>query len=168
MRKSHLAIGCTLLAAVTGAWPGVGKAQQGVGERVGESLDDAGKAIKRGVQRSGEAVRESFARTKTSVQNMGIEARVYGRLHWDKELNGSSIELEVRNASEAIIRGSVPTAAMKAKAVALTRDTVGVTRVIDELTISAPAREIPGTSRVKDSSRESDPLATPRNPASKP
>ena len=78
---------------------------------MGESLDDAGKVIKRGLQRSGEAVRESFARTKTSVQNMGIEARVFGRLHWDKDLNGSAIELEVRDASVAILKGAVPTAA---------------------------------------------------------
>src|SRR4051795_6104869 len=108
MTKTRLVLGSALLGAVAFAWTGVGRAQQGVGEKVGESLDDAGKAIKRGLQRSGEAVRESFARTKTSVQNMGVEARIYGRLHWDKDLNGSMIELEVRNASEAVVRGVVP------------------------------------------------------------
>ena len=108
MTKTHLAFGSALLGAVAFAWAGVGRAQQGVGEKVGEGLDEAGKAIKRGLQRSGEAVRESFARTKTSVQNMGIEARVFGRLHWDKDLNGSPIELEVRDASVAILKGSDP------------------------------------------------------------
>lgn len=168
MRKTHLAIGSTLLGAVAVAWAGVGRAQQGVGERVGESLDDAGKVIKRGLQRSGEAVRDSFARTKTSVQNMGIEARIYGRLHWDKDLNGSSIELEVRNASEAILRGAVPTAALKSKAVALTRDTVGVARVIDQLTISVPSRVEPGTSSGEVRTPATDPVATPANPPSRP
>jgi osmotically-inducible protein OsmY len=70
---------------------------------------------------------------------MGIEARVFGRIHWDKELQGNTIELEVRNSSEAILRGSVPSAAARSKAVALARDTVGVTRVIDELSVSPPA-----------------------------
>ena len=115
MRKTHLAIGSTLLGAVAIAWAGAGRAKQGVGERMGEGLDDAGKVIKRGLQRSGEAVRESFARTKTSVQNMGIEARIFGRLHWDKDLNGSAIELEVRDASVAILKGAVPTAASNRK-----------------------------------------------------
>jgi len=144
MRKTHLAIASTLIGAVAVAWTGVGRAQQGVGEKLGESLDEAGKVIKRGIQRSSEAVRESFARTKTSVQNMGIEARIYGRLHWDKDLNGSLIELEVRNASEAIVRGTVPSDAAKSKAIALTRDTVGVTRVIDQLSVSIPTRVVPG------------------------
>ena len=113
---------------------------------MGEGLDEAGKVIKRGLQRSGEAVRESFARTKTSVQNMGIEARIYGRLHWDKDLNGSLIELEVRNAGVAVLKGVVPTAAVKSKAVTLARDTVGVTQVIDQLSVNVPTRVVPGTS----------------------
>lgn len=144
MGKTHLVIGSTLLGAVVVAWAGVGRAQQGVGEKVGESLDDAGRVIKRGLQQTGETVRESFARTKTSVQNMGIESRIYGRLHWDKDLNSSLIELEVKDASVAILKGVVPTAAGKSKAVALTRDTVGVTQVIDQLAVSAPARVVPG------------------------
>ena len=143
MRKTHLAIGSTIVGTVALAWAGVGRAQQGVGEKVGEGLDEAGRVIKRGLQRSGETVRESFARTKTSVQNMGIESRIYGRLHWDKDLNGSLIELEVKDASVAILKGVVPTAAIRSKAVALARDTVGVTQVIDQLSISVPARVVP-------------------------
>ena len=144
MTRTHLAIASTLLGAMAFAWAGVGRAQQGVGEKLGEGLDDAGRVIKRGLQRSGEAVRESFARTKTSVQNMGLEARVYGRLHWDKDLHASSIELEVMDASTVILKGAVPTAAVKTKAVALTRDTVGVTQVIDQLAVTPPARVVPG------------------------
>jgi osmotically-inducible protein OsmY len=147
MTKTRMVLGSALLGAVAFAWIGVGRAQEGVGEKVGESLDEAGKAIKRGLQRSGEAVRESFARTKTSVQNMGIEARIFGRLHWDRDINGSPIELEVRDASVAILKGSVPSAAVKSKAVALARDTVGVSQVIDQLTVNAPTRVVPGGSR---------------------
>jgi len=144
MNKTHLAIGSSLLAVVAFAWAGVGRGQEGVGEKLGETLDDAGRVIKRGLQRSGETVRESFARTKTSVQNMGLEARVFGRLHWDKDINGSPIELEVRNASVAVLKGSVPSAAVKSKAVALARDTVGVSQVIDQLSVSTTTRVIPG------------------------
>jgi len=161
MTKTHLAIGSSLLAVVAFAWAGVGRAQQGVGEKLGESLDDAGKAIKRGLQRSGEAVRESFARTKTSVQNMGIEARIFGRLHWDKDINSSSIELEVRDGNVAILKGVVPSAAVKSKAVALTRDTVGVTQVIDQLAVNATTRVVPGGSQAVD--RVRSPRTVPRS-----
>ncbi len=167
MTKTRLVLGCTLLGAVAFAWVGVGRAQQGVGEKVGESLDDAGKAIKRGLQRSGEAVRESFARTKTSVQNMGIEARIFGRLHWDKDINTSSIELEVRDASVAVLKGVVPSAAVKSKAVALARDTVGVTQVIDQLTVNIPTRVVPGESQGVGNTRAPRPVP-PSDPAPNP
>jgi hypothetical protein len=167
MRKTHLAIASTLLGAVAVAWAGVGWAQEGVGKKLGEGLDDAGRVIKRGLQRSGEVVRESFARTKTSVQNMGIEARVFGRLHWDKDINGSPIELEVRNASVAILKGSVPSAAVKAKAVALARDTVGVTQVIDQLTVNIPTRVVPGESQGVGNTRAPRPVP-PSDPAPNP
>jgi len=147
MTKTRLVLGTALLGAVAFVWAGAGRAQEGAGEKVGERLDEAGKAIKRGLQRSGEAVRESFARTRTSVQNMGIEARIFGRLHWDREINGSPIELEVKDASVAILKGSVPSAAVKAKAVALARDTVGVTQVIDQLAVNPPTRVVPGGPR---------------------
>jgi len=145
MRKTHWALAATLLGAVALAWAGAGRAEQGVGEKVGETLDDAGRVIKRGLQRSGETVREGFARTKVAVNNMGVETRIYGRLHWDKDLNGSLIELEVRNGGVAILRGAVPTAAAKAKAVMLTRDTVGVLQVVDQLSVSPPSRVIEGS-----------------------
>ncbi len=164
MRKIHLAIASTLLGAVAVAWAGEAGAQQGVGEKLGEGLDDAGRVIKRGLQRSGESVRESFARTKTSVQNMGIESRIYGRLHWDKDLNGSLIDLEVKDASVAILKGVVPSAVVKSKAVALTRDTVGVTQVIDQLTVSGPTRVVPGDTKGTTPTPASRPGVLPSDP----
>jgi len=162
-----MVLGIALLGAVAFALVGVGRAQQGVGEKVGGSLDEAGKAIKRGLQRSGEAVRESFARTKTSVQNMGIEARIFGRLHWDKDINASPIELEVRDASVAILKGSVPSAAVKSKAVALARDTVGVTQVIDQLSVSTTTRVVPGGSQGTSNASTPRPVS-PSDPAPNP
>jgi osmotically-inducible protein OsmY len=66
---------------------------------------------------------------------MGVEARVYGRLHWDKALYDAKIDLEARKDGVLTLRGTVPDAAARAKAVALARETVGVTEVIDQLTL---------------------------------
>jgi hyperosmotically inducible periplasmic protein len=67
---------------------------------------------------------------------MSVAARVYGRLHWDKTLHSSDLNVKVERGV-ATISGSVPTAEAKTKAALLTAETVGVTKVIDELTIPA-------------------------------
>ncbi len=47
---------------------------------------------------------------------MGVQARVYSRLHWDKDLNDSTIELEFKDGV-AILHGTVKSLVAKAKAV---------------------------------------------------
>jgi hyperosmotically inducible protein len=133
------------LALAVAACAGGARAQQGPGEKAGEKLDEAGRVIKRGLQNAGETVREGFAKTREAVHGMGVESRVYGRLHWDKALTASTLDLDVKAGGILTLRGAVPDAAAKAQAVALARDTVGVTQVIDQLTILPPPRTLPAT-----------------------
>lgn len=141
MRTSRIAIALVGIAAAT--WSGIGRAQEGPAEKTGGALDSAGRAIKRGVQGAGESIREGFSATKTKVNNMSLESRIYGRLHWDKDLTDSMIELEVQAGGIAVLRGNVMDTAAKTKAVALARDTVGVTSVVDQLAVAPPARVVP-------------------------
>ena len=76
-----------------------------------------------------------------AVHEQQVIARVYSRLHWDKALVGSSLEVEVFADGTTVLRGAVADEATRKRASALTRDTVGVTRVVDELVV-APARVI--------------------------
>lgn len=112
-------------------------AQQGSGEKVGEKIgrkvDQAVGEVKRGAEKIGEGVREGFDRARDKVNDMGVEARVYGRLHWDKSLNRAVITLEMRDPSIVVLKGSVPDESARAKAVSLARETVGVTGVLDQL-----------------------------------
>jgi len=58
------------------------------------------------------------------------------------------LEIEVLAGGVAVLTGAVPGEEAKAKALALTAETVGVAEVVDQLTIIAPprpARVIPGT-----------------------
>ncbi|MEO6807994.1 MAG: BON domain-containing protein [Isosphaeraceae bacterium] len=123
-------VGGTLAAQQPPPPPG-----SGTGERVGAKVDSAVQSIKRGARDLAENIREGFARTKESVHHMGVESRVYGRLHWDKALTNAEIEVNAKNDGIVILRGAVPDLTAKAKAVALTRDTVGVISVEDLLTI---------------------------------
>jgi hyperosmotically inducible protein len=144
MKKAYVALATALVALALPFWGGVGNAQQTAAEKAGQKLDEAGRAIKKGFQTAGEKVREGFDKTREGVHNMGVESRVYGRLHWDKALTNSSFELQV-SSGVVTLRGAVPDAAAKAKAVTLTADTVGVTQVVDELTVQLAPRTVPAT-----------------------
>jgi hypothetical protein len=124
-----------LLVAVLVASPDASRAQ-GVAERAGQALDDVGRGIRDGVQ-------GAFARTRASVDNQEVIGRVYGRLHWDKVLFATPIELEVQGGGTVILRGAVADEAARRRAVALVRDTVGVAQVVDELAVAPAPRAIP-------------------------
>jgi len=138
--------GLGLALALGWAWTGFGQQaktptrsqDQGVAEKIGEKLDDAAKRLGRGAKEIAGDVRERFQQAKTSVNNMGIESRVYGRLHWDKALNQAVMDLEVDDAGVVTLRGAVADAAAKARAADLTMNTLGVSRVVNELTIGLP------------------------------
>src|SRR5262245_53299160 len=112
------------LALMVAAWSGVGRAQQqeGAAEKAGEKLDEVGRKIKRGLEKAEGAVREGFQKSREAVQGMGVVARVYSRLHWDKALHSSSLAVRMEEGA-VVLRGLVPDAAAKAKAVALAADT---------------------------------------------
>ncbi len=126
------------VAALAIGWAGSGRAQE-TGKRVGEKLDEAGRSIKGGLNRAGTATKEAFARTRTSVQNMGVESRVYGRIHWDRTLNDALIELTASADGVITLNGTVADARAKLRAVDLARETVGVTQVVDALAIRPAA-----------------------------
>lgn len=134
IRRSTLAL-LTLLV-----WLGSVQAQE-AGKKAGEQLDQAGRNIKGGLNRAGQEIKEQFASAKTSVQNMGVESRVYARLHWDKSLNDATIELAVTQAGVVTLDGTVSSAKAKTQAVELAKETMGVTEVVDRLALR------PGTTK---------------------
>jgi osmotically-inducible protein OsmY len=107
----------------------------GTGKKVGEKIDEVVQEIKGGLRKAGNAVKEEFSKAKTTVNNMGVESRVYGRLHWDNALNDASIELSASDDGVIALNGTVADDKAKVKAVELTRETVGVTKVVDHLAV---------------------------------
>lgn len=113
--------------------------KRGIGQKIGETVDQASQNVKKGLRGAKETVRERFARARGRVHDMEIESRVYSRIHWDKTLTLADIELEVRDEGIVTLRGTVPSASAKRKATELAVDTVGVIRVIDMLAVEPPA-----------------------------
>jgi osmotically-inducible protein OsmY len=69
---------------------------------------------------------------------MGVLSRVYGRLHWDKTLNSTTLYVKAEGGT-VTLRGAVPDEEAREKAIELTKDTVGVTHVVDQMTVLASA-----------------------------
>jgi osmotically-inducible protein OsmY len=101
--------------------------------KVGSAVD----SLKKGATSAEEAIRQQFSKAKNAVVNMGVEGRVYSRLHWDKALATSKIELSAPRPGVIALSGTVADAKAKAKALELTMDTVGVTEVVDHLTVQS-------------------------------
>ena len=161
MKNGKYRLPTAVIGTAVVAWGCVAWGQQGP---VSQGLNEAGRAVKRGFQTAGQAVSGGFQKTRTSVHNMEVVSRVYSRLHWDKALTSSTMELEVQAGGIAIITGVVPDEAAKAKALALTADTVGVIQVVDQLAVGAlnrPAPVVPGTAPVVSPAPSSTIIVTP-------
>lgn len=144
MRRSRGWIVVEFLALVGGAGMGLAWAQQdqGSAEKAGSRLDEAGRSIKKGLEEAGDTIRGQFERVRSSVHNMDVASRVYGRIHWDKTLTTSNIDLDVKNGV-ATLKGAVPDAKAKLKAVELAEETVGISKVVDQLTIQQQSQPTP-------------------------
>lgn len=117
-------------------WGYAGRAQDpGAGQKVGAKVDQAIQDIKGGLRQAGKATKEQFAKAKTAVNDMGIESRVYGRIHWDRALNDAAIELNSDDDGVLTLDGTVASAQAKAHAVKLASETVGVAKVVDRLAV---------------------------------
>lgn len=135
MLKSQAIIAASFAVMFSAAAAGFAWSQQGVGEKLGRKLDEVGQGIKGGAVEVGDAVRRKFDGVKTEVRRMETHNRVYARIHWDKAFNKSGIEVHQLKGGAILLRGLVPDAAAKKKAMDLAIETVGVTEVIDELAI---------------------------------
>jgi hyperosmotically inducible periplasmic protein len=120
------------LAAQERATPDPAAPNSNVGERIGESVD-------RGLNQLGEKLRRGWADIRKSVDELTVQGRVYGRLRWDKALATAPIEIAVQNENVVTLSGTVADEVARMSAVKLAQDTVGVGKVVDNLTVSSTA-----------------------------
>jgi osmotically-inducible protein OsmY len=124
MKKLLFAVVAVGLVAVTFAEPAPGQ------------LNQIGDQISRGLNQVGDELSQAWGDAKQAVERMGLQGRVYARLHWDKGLQGANLHIDVRDKSTVVLTGTVPTDAAKLKAGSLTSDTIGVAQVANDLTIA--------------------------------
>lgn len=103
-------------------------AQEGIGERIGERID-------RSLEKLGNEIQENWDSLRKFVDKLGVQGRVYSRLRWDKHLENSELDIDVTEGGIVRVSGRVADASAKEQAIKLTEDTIGVTRVIDQLQV---------------------------------
>lgn len=111
-------------------------AQDGPLRRAGRALDNTGKNIRNRVE-------SEVARGQSIAQEREMLNRVVRRIEWDKQFVGSALRVEARPGGGIILRGSVVDSNVKARAVDLAQNTLGVTSVVDELAVIKEVRVIP-------------------------
>lgn len=138
------------------------------GREAGRKLDEAGRKLRRGLEKGLDtargAVRESFAQTRDRVHEMNVAARIYGRLHWDKMLVNSTLDLTVEDRGIVTLRGVVASDKARERAVQLAVDTVGVSRVVDQLAVQPETAPAPVSSEAKPKVEIRTPAPAPVDP----
>jgi osmotically-inducible protein OsmY len=111
------------------------QAEEGQAESIGKRLD-------RGLEQIGEKLKKAWEDAKQSVDELGIQGRVYARLRWDKALANQKIEIQVQKKDVVVLTGIVPDEIALEKALQLAQDTIGVRDVHNQLQIQPrPATE---------------------------
>jgi hypothetical protein len=107
----------------------------------GQQIDNVVDNLKQGANEASRSIQAEYQKARDAIQSMGIEARVYSRLHWDKDLANASLNVNSPSPGVIILSGTLSDAAAKTKAVRLAEDTVGVNKVLDQTgaTSSTPA-----------------------------
>jgi hyperosmotically inducible protein len=123
-----LCVSCSIASAQA---PPPLQTQPGAAEKLGETID-------RGLSQLGAELSQAWTDVRRSVERMGVQGRVFGRLHWDKALQGAKLDVTVREGQVVVLTGTVTSSAAKVKAEELTRDTVDVRSVVNELVVAGP------------------------------
>jgi osmotically-inducible protein OsmY len=110
-------------------------AEEGQAESIGKRLD-------RGLEQIGEKLKKAWQDAKQSVDELGIQGRVYARLRWDKALADQKIDIQVQKKDVVVLTGMVPDEAALEVALQLAQDTIGVREVVSQLQVHPqPATE---------------------------
>ena len=77
------------------------------------------------------------------AQEKELLNRVTQRIEWDKQLAGSTLQLEAQPGGVMVLKGSVASDSAKARAVDLAESTSGVVSVVDELAVVRDVKVVP-------------------------
>jgi hyperosmotically inducible periplasmic protein len=94
-------------------------------------------------EKAAQQAKDTAKKTGTAIKDSWITMKVHSQFVPEDTLEGSDVNVDTR-AGVVILTGTVPSAAARARAVAIAKATDGVTSVTDQLRIAAPEASIAG------------------------
>jgi osmotically-inducible protein OsmY len=107
---------------------------KGTGGKVEETAKKAGEKTKQGAEKVVEKTKEGLSKTGEVITDTWITSRVSSRFVGEDLLKDSNINVDT-NDHVVTLNGTVMSAAGRARAIQIAKDTEGVHRVVDHLTI---------------------------------
>jgi osmotically-inducible protein OsmY len=106
----------------------------GTSGRVGGDVDiDTSRAREAGAK-IGESVAEGANEAQRVVSDAGLTAKIKAKMALDDTISAAAIDVD-SNGSTVTLSGRVGSQAERSRAVQLARETEGVTKVVDQLTV---------------------------------
>jgi len=112
------------------------EAAEKVGDKTKEVAKEAGQKTKEVAKEAGEKTKEGASKVGSEISDAWILGKVKAQFVGEDVMKGSDINVDC-DKQIVRLRGTVPTAAAKARAIEIANKTDGVKHVIDELTIGA-------------------------------
>ena len=121
--------------------PGVSRVQNNLKsrEKATDQVKGTAKTVAGTTKKGAEKTADALSKTGEVITDEWIATRVRTNFSNDTALTGSAIEVESKN-NVVTLTGTVPTAAARAKALAVAKEVEGVKRVVDKLKVTGKAR----------------------------
>jgi hyperosmotically inducible periplasmic protein len=103
-------------------------------EKTKNGAEKAGEKTKDGLEKAGEKTKEGLSKTGEVITDSWITSRVHSKFVGEDLLKDSDINVDTNN-HVVTLRGTVMTAAARARAVSQAKEVEGVRSVVDQLTI---------------------------------
>jgi len=115
-----------------------GKATKEGAEKAGkatkEGAEKAGKATKEGAEKAGKATKDAAGKTEDVVADAAVTSAVKTKLLADTKVGGLKIDVDTKD-NVVTLTGTVSSVEEKNEALRLAKNTTGVKRVVDKLTV---------------------------------
>ncbi len=108
-------------------------------EKTGNAIEKAASATKSAVVTGAKATADAVRKTPEKIDETWITTKIAGKINADDALEHVDVDVKVKQ-NVVTITGDVPSTALRDRVLRIARETVGVERVIDQMTVKAGAR----------------------------
>jgi osmotically-inducible protein OsmY len=110
------------------------KKTEGALEKTGEAIGDAAVVTKDAVVTGAKKTADAVQATPGKVDETWITSKIAGKINADEVLENVDVDVKVKK-NVVTISGDVPSAALRDRVLRIARETEGVARVVDNMTV---------------------------------